>query len=565
MSDEIGVILQMLYTPEFGSAARDFSSLSSPVPTLSVPGCRMDMTYAPVQIPSRERRESVGEREVGRLFRFNMSPEASTYLVRGVVENKDALKHLKEAVKKDPNCVEAFSDARIAGFPAFPSGAVGTNQDVESLIHKNILQANNLDGSGVFVAVVDTGINMAYLRDRGVTANFDGDKSWVPPGVTGTPGEWPLPPLNDARLRGLRHGTMVAYDVSIGAPKCTLLDFALLRSTTEGETAMDGFLSDAILAFSRLLRFLSESNPKPALVVNNSWGMYHPSWDFPVGDPGNYSDNPDHPFNIIVESLDDAGADILFASGNCGDECSDGRCQGQTNRPIYGANSHQKVLCVAGVTIENERVCYSSKGPGRLHEEKPDLCCYTHFKGSEVFGNNSPDSGTSTACPVAAGVVAVIRTVRSAEETSPAVLRQVLRRNSDDLGNQGFDFAHGSGVINVSKTLDSLGIGQGEGEIINLAEGQTVSGRLESTDDKVIYRFKLGEKLNIELDGPTGADFDLYVRKGQIPTKNDYDERGYTPSADETIKLKMETPGEYYIMVHSFGGSGEYTLKADVV
>ncbi len=88
---------------------------------------------------------------------------------------------------------------------------------------------------------------------------------------------------------------------------------------------------------------------------------------------------------------------------------------------------------------------------------------------------------------------------------------------------------------------------------------------LESTDDKVMYRFKLGENLNIELDGPNGVDFDLYVRKGEIPTKDAYDERAYTSSADETIQLNMDTPGEYYIMVHSFGGAGAYTLKADVV
>ena len=35
-------------------------------------------------------------------------------------------------------------------------------------------------------------------------------------------------------------------------------------------------------------------------MVSNSWGMFDPAWDFPVGHPGNYSDNPNHPFNIIV-------------------------------------------------------------------------------------------------------------------------------------------------------------------------------------------------------------------------------------------------------------------------
>ena len=43
------------------------------------------------------------------------------------------------------------------------------------------------------------------------------------------------------------------------------------------------------------------------MVVNNSGGMLHPSWNFPVGDPGNYSDNPNHPFNRIVGAVNGLG------------------------------------------------------------------------------------------------------------------------------------------------------------------------------------------------------------------------------------------------------------------
>ncbi len=104
---------------------------------------------------------------------------------------------------------------------------------------------------------------------------------------------------------------------------------------------MDGLLSDAILAYSVLLQMMrtpEDQRPYHALVVNNSWGMFHPSWDFPPGHPGRYSDNVNHPFNVIIGSLAGAGADILFAAGNCGSDCPDGRCRGVTSGQITGAS-----------------------------------------------------------------------------------------------------------------------------------------------------------------------------------------------------------------------------------
>src|SRR6185503_1080493 len=120
------------------------------------------------------------------------------------------------------------------------------------------------------------------------------------------------------------HGTMCAYDAGIGAPKATFLDYAVLLSQTPGQSAMSGLLSDAVLAYSKLRTILNAMPAaKRAMVISNSWGMYSPTWDFPPGHPGNYSDNPNHPFNVIVASVEAAGADILFAAGNCGSDCPD--------------------------------------------------------------------------------------------------------------------------------------------------------------------------------------------------------------------------------------------------
>lgn len=200
---------------------------------------------------------------------------------------------------------------------------------------------------------------------------------------------------------------------------------------------MDGVLSDAVQAYGVLLKLMllpDDERPFHSLVVSNSWGMYNASWDFPPGDPGRYADNPQHPFNVQVASLASAGADILFAAGNCGPACPDRRCQGQVTGTITGANSLQDVTTVAGVDTLNNWVGYSSKGPGALSQQKPDLAAYTHFLGSEVFGAGEADSGTSAACPVLAGVVAGLRSVaafsRANPKRTPASLKALLQANA---------------------------------------------------------------------------------------------------------------------------------------
>jgi subtilisin family serine protease len=544
MPEKIRVLIQMRHTPELSLAATTRAPGHAAGPE-AVAGFRLDQSFAPIKLPRKMRRTGVGTREVGRLFTFDATPEASTYLLRGEVEDSRALTRLTESVQSDPDGVGVFADPRISTFAVCPSGPVGTHQDVANRLAVANLHNRGMDGRHVMVAIVDTGVNIAHLNARGQNPAFDGAKSWSP--VSGSVlGAMPVD-----------HGTMCAFDVGISAPNCTLLDYALLQSQAQGGSVMDGFLSDAVSGFSRLLDIMSGPDAPAALVVNNSWGMFHPSWDFDVGHPGNYSDNPDHPFNIIVESLEDAGADILFAAGNCGAECADSRCEGLTNAGIFGANSSGSVLCVAGVTVDDVRLGYSTQGPGRLVADKPDICAYTHFSGSGVYPNDV-DGGTSAACPVATGMIAAIRSQYPASELSPAMLRNMIRRSANDLGLQGFDYDHGFGVVDVEALLDLLN--RRDEQPMSL--GQTVSGQLPETGASLTYRLTVGDAMTIALDGPQGVDFDLYVRKGQPPTTEVYDQRGYTSSADEKVRIEPVSAGEYYIMVRAYRGSGGFTLKA---
>lgn len=448
MGDPMSVMIQLRYSMRIADSAFADAAVSPVFPLAGIAGLELDDSYRAVAIPRKEfRAPRLGSR-VGEVFTLDSAPEVSTYVVRATAADEDALEKLLEAAKHHELVVGVFSDPRIGTFRVCPGDPpVGDDRDVANLLGLAELHEKGLDGKGVRVAVVDTGFNLDHLKLKGETPEFDAAASWCPL-PDQTPGHLPV-----------AHGTMCAYDVCISAPRCTLIDHALLLTETQGGSEMDGLVSDAVKSYSLLLQLLHPNDPDDApLVVNNSWGMYNPNLDFPVGHPSNYSDNLNHPFNMIVSSLEVAGADILFAAGNCGLDCPAGYCSGFTDRTIYGANSHDSVLSVAGVDVTKDRVGYSSQGPGRLTDHKPDVSAYTHFRGSE-YRPGKPDSGTSAACPVAAGVVAAIRANYPQSKIRPAVLRNLIRRTADDQGKMGFDYDYGYGIVNplnLAKAIENL-------------------------------------------------------------------------------------------------------------
>jgi len=439
------VLIQLRHSPEVHAAAAAFAAVTPAVAT-TLPGVEVDPSFSPVQVPAVFPTEPGFALSLSHAVRFSMIPEQSTYLVRGTIPDEESAQRSATATAyANPNVVGLFSDPQIASTIVCPGDpAVGDEADVARLLDVKRLADAGMDGDGVFVSVVDTGVNLDYLRGKGRKVRYSGRRSWTPAGVPTAPFQHPVD-----------HGTMCAYDVGIGAPDARLLDYAVLLSRTPGATAMAGLLSDAVAAYGRLLQLMSEPGYRArGMVVTNSWGMFSPFWDFPVGHPGNYSDNPAHPFNIVVASLESAGADILFAAGNCGRDCPDSRCEFQA-RPICGANSHPKVLSIAGIDTTKRRVGYSSQGPGRLDSRKPDVSAYTHFTGSVVF-DPDPDGGTSAACPVAAGVVAAIRSRHPASKISPADLRSLIFKTADDLGGMGWDFDHGWGAIDPGALVEAI-------------------------------------------------------------------------------------------------------------
>lgn len=448
-------------TPEteivFESAASPFRTTlamaAADVPPL--PGIEIDRSFPAVAIPPAI--SPADARAESMRFTLESVDEdpGATVLVRGFME-ESTLESVTAGPTSPPGVRAIYADPVIEPCPTcINSPAVGNAAGVANAVCVSKLRSAGMTGAGVLLAIVDTGVNLPYLRSLGLRPNFNSSRSWVPAVAPG------FPPLVPGNLP-VDHGTMCAFDALIAAPDSTLIDIAVLQSRRPGRTVMEGLLSDAVLAYSFLQRILTGPR-RPgdfhSMVVSNSWGMFKREWDFPVGHPGNYSDNPNHPFNRIVGRLAQAGADILFAAGNCGRECPDSRCGTEIDAGIYGANSHADVLSVAGVDLNKSRVGYSTRGPGHLTRQKPDISSFTHFRGSGVY---PVDGGTSAATPVAAGVLAAVRTrFPVGPAATPAMLRNAVTRMSEDKGAIGFDFEYGWGVISGCKLARLTGFSTG--------------------------------------------------------------------------------------------------------
>jgi subtilisin family serine protease len=367
--------------------------------------------------------------------------KSSKFLIRGFIRADMLDGHL--------NGEPIYSDLAIRTALIFPGPAcgntpyVGDTCSVSQKLGTATLGQYHLDGSNVAIAMIDTGIYRPHLERQldPAPVHLDTSESWTPPTLATKPG-----------CNRIGHGTMCAFCALIAAPKATLLDYPLLLNRVVGDHSAQGTVGGIIqgywpLAYKWLFGSLGQRYS--ALVVNNSWGIFHPKLDLLPAHPGRFIDNPSHIFHRIVQGFTLLGADIIFAGANCGRECPNAVCLQNTVGTIMGANSYEEVLTLAGCDVNDQRVGYSSQGPSipNMFQRKPDITAYTHFLGSKTFARYLPDTGTSTACAVASGCVAALRTQLSPSTTTAAQLFDALRRTAQDAGASGYDYDYGDGII----------------------------------------------------------------------------------------------------------------------
>ena len=242
------------------------------------------------------------------------------------------------------------------------------------------------------------------------------------------------------------HGSMCAADVLVAAPEAKLYDYPFMVERSSGAIAM----LNAVLDNRR-----HDGTPH---ILSNSWGWY--AVPDQAQNPGHEIWDLEHPLHRKIREVVTSGATVLFAAGNCGGPCAAGRCRESSigaGRSIHGANSLSEVITVAAANSEGTRIGYSGQGPGMFEQEKPDVTGYSHFFGN--FGPGRPggtvhafDNGTSAACPVVAGVAALLLSVRPG--LTPGQLRAALVEGAQGADEWSPDFGHG--IVNAAASSAGL-------------------------------------------------------------------------------------------------------------
>lgn len=405
MSSKIPVLIELAIEPTEGHGS---------VPSLPPLPVTIDRAFGSVAVPSGS---------PGGFGIQHGGQGVDNTVIRGELD----LARLDE-LRAAPKVRAVWSDPEISPFTAAAidcdlTNARGSYADVARLLGAHLVWEAGVDGCGVVIGIVDGGVDKA---------KYPVDDGWTPnPGAPwGVAAAW-----NE-------HGNMCAFDSLVAAPKARLYDLAIGRSVGTVAT-----LASALLAFQWALdRYRKDGTPQ---ILSNSWGLYQQAHDpLPPGDPGNYTHNPEHVLVRKALELAEAGILIVFAAGNCGDGCAlnAGRC-GEDRGPgrsIRGLNGHPRIITVGAVNPERVPIGYSSQGPATFPNgtHKPDVCGYSHFSGDTPC-----DNGTSAACPVVAGVLALMRAKNPALNQDRAL--DILRRTARPIHSLAHHPATGFGVVDA--------------------------------------------------------------------------------------------------------------------
>ncbi|HEX4925012.1 MAG TPA: S8 family serine peptidase [Bdellovibrionales bacterium] len=322
----------------------------------------------------------------------------------------------------------------------YPTPLPGTGSDIDwpynaidTGLDKVVKEAPQIDGRGVLIGHIDTGVDGKHPALSGkIALFFDGQKIAQP-------------------TDSAQHGTHTAGTILGGnresdligvAPGAKLISAGFLRGYDEVLRGMQWMLDP-------------DGNPKtqdtPA-IVSNSW---------------NAQGAPDlELFYRAISSWEAAGIVTVFSAGNAG----------PSPKSITAPHEHPDVLAVAATGPDGKVARFSSRGPAVYKGQeiaKPDVSAPGVDINSAIPGGRyGKFSGTSMACPHVAGTAALLLQVNP--KLNPAQVREVLRQTTTAVDLDGkptpkrvWNMAYGLGKLNIYDAVKTA---------IRLARG----GRLDS-------------------------------------------------------------------------------------
>lgn len=261
--------------------------------------------------------------------------------------------------------------------PQSATAAVGWN--IARIRADQVWSGFGLDGSGVVVANIDTGVDYRHPALHSSYRGYAGGS--LPDNHTGnwhdSIGDNAQYPVDSSGHGTHTMGTMVGSGGIGVAPGARWIAVRAFNT----QFGLDSWIHDA---FQWLLAPAGDPNLAPD-VVNNSWGNSNGSLTTFEGD---------------IQLLKDAGILPVFAAGN----------SGPSLRTVGSPGSLDIALAVGALDSGDEVAFFSSRGPSPWGTVKPEISAPgVNVRSSLPGGTYGESSGTSMAAPHVSGVAALLR------------------------------------------------------------------------------------------------------------------------------------------------------------
>ncbi len=344
--------------------------------------------------------------------------------------------------------------------------AIGITPGVVAVGARRVWNELGIDGSGVVVGVLDTGVDGAHValtsRWRGNTE--PASECWLDAAELGhsTPQDTHG---HGSHVMGTITGLADGDTIGV-APGAVWIASNIINAGT-GVDFDNGVIAS--------LEFMADPDGDPLtmddvpVVVQNSWGVNE-------GFTGYY--DCDSRWWDAIDNCEAAGVCLTWSAGN------EGSGSGTLRSPADRAASPTNCFSV-GSTITSSPYTvssFSSRGPSGCGGEfamKPEIMA----PGSDIYsveagGTYTYMSGTSMAGPHLAGVVALMRA--SNPNVDVITVKEVLMNTAIDLGVPGEDNDYGHGFVDAYQAVVSVmgGIGTVAGNISDSDTGLPIAGAL---------------------------------------------------------------------------------------
>jgi hypothetical protein len=277
------------------------------------------------------------------------------------------------------------------------------------------------------------------------------------------------------------------------------------------------------------------------------------------------------------------GMSILFAAGN-------------DSATVANLATHPDVICVGASSSLDKHASYSntgkeicvvapSNGDGGLGVITTDIGVFTdedgHLVDGGIMGSLYRDDfgGTSSACPLVAGVVALLYSANP--NLTSAEVKRILQVTADKIGNStdygpdGHSLKYGYGRVNTLKAVQMAKAMLNTQPVItepvvtapnipSILLSAQASAQLSSAGDFKLHGLNVGKQLIIQAKAMQGGmDLDLYYRKGAAPdlVKGLFDKKSASQQDMEFVVDSDAAAGDYYILLHAKSGQGQFGLQ----